>query len=294
MRKFKTKRKNKRKNVIFFFIAFIFVILFIFLSMKKLSGSYSVFVNFLLERGGFKEQSKFSLFSHFTSNLDVLLGNYYFDKENDKVIVYKESDEVVKLEPIVYIYSTHDQEMYNDNKNGVIEAGKLLEERLNYYNINCVVEKKRVSTYLNKEGLEYSSSYVISRRFLEDVILNYSSLNYFIDVHRDSVDGDITTAIIDNNRYAKVMFVLGLDNGDYLKNKNLIANLNDYLNNNYSGVSRGIYEKKGKGVNGVYNQDFNVNTILIEIGGVDNSFEEVTNSIGLIAEALYHVIGKEN
>ena len=71
------------------------------------------------------------------------------------------------------------------------------------------------------------------------------------------------------------MFVLGLENENYLENKKVISEINDYLNLNYKGLSRGIYEKKGSGVNGVYNQDFSPNTMLIEIGGVDNTIDEV-------------------
>ena len=176
----------------------------------------------------------------------------------------------------------------------MIEAGNLLKEKLSLYNINSVVEDKRVSTYLDKENLAYNKSYIISRRFLEDVILKYPSLNYFIDVHRDSVDGDATTTIIDNKSYAKIMFVLGLENPDYLENKEVIMKLNDFINEHYPNLSRGIYEKQGSGVNGVYNQDFHKNTILIEVGGIDNNYEEVLNSTEIITKALYHIIGEEN
>ena len=69
--------------------------------------------------------------------------------------------------------------------------------------------------------------------------------------------------------------------------------LNEKFNTKYPGLSRGIYKKQGKGVNGVYNQDFNPNTILIEIGGQDNTIDEVFNTCEAISEVLIEYI-KEN
>ena len=300
MKKFKTKRKTKRKNVIFIVIAFIFIMLFIFISMKNLSSNHTSFVNFLLEQNGFIKQEDTPVLSYFISNLDLLLDDYYFkeDIEKESIIVYKEQedndkDDIKQQEPLVYIYSSHDNEKYSDNKS-VLDVNKLLKEKLSLYKINSIVEENRVSTFLDKENINYNKSYLISRRFLEEVILKYPTLNYFIDIHRDSVDGSVTTTIIDNKSYAKIMFVLGLDNPNYLENKEVIAKLNDFINKHYPNLSRGIYEKQGSGVNGVYNQDFHKNTILIEVGGIDNNYEEVLNSTEIITKALYHIIGEEN
>jgi len=299
MKKFKTKRKSHRKNVVFIIIAFIFIMLFIFFSMKNLSSNHTKFINFLLEQNGFIEKQDTPVLSYFINNLDLLLDDYYFnDNTNDAMIVYKEEvkvyqDEEEINEPLIYIYSSHDNEKYNDNKS-VLDVNKLLKEKLSLYKINSIVEDNRVSTFLDKENLNYNKSYLISRRFLEEVILKYPTLNYFIDIHRDSVDGDVTTTIIDNKSYAKIMFVLGLENPNYLENKKVIMKLNNFINEHYPNLSRGIYEKKGSGVNGVYNQDFHKNTILIEVGGIDNNYEEVLNSTEIITKALYHIIGEEN
>ena len=67
--------------------------------------------------------------------------------------------------------------------------------------------------------------------------------------------------------------------------------MNDYLNKNYPGISKGIYEKKGSGVDGVYNQDLADNVILIEIGGIKNNINEINNSTEIISLMLYHMLG---
>ena len=59
-------------------------------------------------------------------------------------------------------------------------------------------------------------------------------------------------------------------------------------------MSRGIYLKEGVGVNGIYNQDFSPNTILIELGGQDNTIEEVTNTINILSKILFELLGDEN
>ena len=297
MKKFKTKRKTKRKNVVFILIAFVFIMLFIFISMKNLSSNHTKFINFLLEQNDFIEKGNSSFFRYFISNLDFLIDDYYFkeDTKKESIIVYNEKEnndkvDIKQEEPLVYIYSSHDKEKYSDNKS-VLDVDKLLKEKLSLYKINSIIEENQVSTFLDKENLNYNKSYLISRRFLEEVILKYPTLNYFIDIHRDSVDGKVTKTIIDNKSYAKIMFVLGLENPNYLENKEVIMKLNDFINEYYPNLSRGIYEKKGSGVNGVYNQDFHKNTILIEVGGIDNNYEEVLNSTEIITKALYHIIG---
>ena len=62
--------------------------------------------------------------------------------------------------------------------------------------------------------------------------------------------------------------------------------LNDLLNTYYSGISRGIITKSGTGVNGIYNQNLSPNCILIEVGGNENTIEEVYNTIEVLADIL--------
>ena len=51
-----------------------------------------------------------------------------------------------------------------------------------------------------------------------DMGIFVKTLKYFIDIHRDSVKRDVTTTTIGDLSYAKVMFVLGLENDNYLEN----------------------------------------------------------------------------
>jgi len=52
-------------------------------------------------------------------------------------------------------------------------------------------------------------------------------------------------------------------------------------------------KKSGKGVNGVYNQDFSPDAILIEVGGQYNNISEVNNTLKVLAKILANYIKEE-
>lgn len=197
--------------------------------------------------------------------------------------------------PIVYIYNTHQKEEYtssSNNKLTVLNASYMLQEKLKKYNINSIVENSDVTELLRINNWNYASSYLITKMLLEQAKSDYSSLVYYVDLHRDSVSKSKTTVKIGDKSYAKVMFLLGLDNAEYKESEIVISRFNNIISTRYPGISRGIYEKGGKGVNGIYNQDFSKNCILIEVGGVDNTIDEVSNTIDAIADMMNIYIGE--
>ena len=209
----------------------------------------------------------------------------------DEGIVNKPSLEEVK--PIVYIYNTHQGEEYaskslsvHNIKPTVLLASYMLEEKLEKNGINTIVEESDVSEILRINNWNYASSYLVTKMLMEQAKEDNPSLIYFIDLHRDSVSYDKTTAVIDGKSYAKVLFLLGLENPNYKESEKVISRLNTIISNKYPGISKGIYKKGGSRVNGVYNQDFSSRCVLIEVGGVDNTIEEVSNTINAISDML--------
>ena len=195
--------------------------------------------------------------------------------------------------PLIYIYNTHQGEEYTSNnlsihniKSTVMTASYMLQEKLKGYGYNAIVEENNVSSILSANNWNYASSYVVTKMLMTTAKNNNPSLKYFIDLHRDSVSHDKTTAVIGNKSYAKVMFLLGMDNDNYKESEIVITKLNDIITQKYPGISRGIYKKGGPGVNGIYNQDFSSRCILIEVGGVDNTIYEVSNTIDAIGDML--------
>ena len=54
----------------------------------------------------------------------------------------------------------------------------------------------------------------------------------------------------------------------------------------YPGLSRGVISKGAAGDNGIYNQDLNERSVLIEFGGVDNNREELERAAEAMADVF--------
>ncbi len=209
--------------------------------------------------------------------------------------VIKEEKVIKKnIDPIIYIYNTHQTEEYNAGNlreynitPTVYMAANILKKKMDNLGIPTIVEDENIVDVLKKNNWKYSESYNASWQWLNNAKEKHPSLKYFIDLHRDSSSG---TKVINDLKYAKMMFVVGMNHENYEKNESLVIKLNNYLNENYEGLMRNIfYGKRSQ-----YNQHFNENTILIEVGGPENTIEEVSNSINALSDALYYVIGESN
>ena len=125
-----------------------------------------------------------------------------------------------------------------------------------------------------------------SRFYLLDTINKYSSVKLYIDLHRDAVSKEHSTVTINNKKYAKILFVVGKEHDNYQKNLALANDLNKRITNSYPTLSRGVIEKEGSGVNGIYNQDLSENCLLLELGGYENNISEVLNTIEIISGVI--------
>ena len=90
------------------------------------------------------------------------------------------------------------------------------------------------------------------------------------------------------------MFVVGLENPNYEYNLRNAQRLEGLIKEYDESLSRGILQKQGKGVNGVYNQDFNEQTFLIEVGGQYNNIEQINNTLKILAKKIYEYINEVN
>ena len=211
----------------------------------------------------------------------------------------KKVNKIVKKEennkPIIYIYSTHDTEKYSmpfvsdySITPDVKLADYILKDYLNDLKIESKIEKRSMKEYLNKNKLEYKYSYSASRSYAKDE-LKKNDYKILIDLHRDSTKYKYTLYEKDNKKYARIMFVLGHNYKNYKKNESFMNNLNDRINKKYKGLSRGIYVRK----DGRFNQDLSDRAILVELGGVDNTLEEINNTLEVFAKILYEYINEE-
>ena len=205
--------------------------------------------------------------------------------------VFKQNyDEKNIAAPRIYIYNTHQTEEYRPIENynltpTVHTAAYILKDMLKEYNINVIVENSDLKTDLNKMGLNYNNAYKVSRNWLEN--LNNETLDLYIDLHRDSVEYKYSNITIDGKDYAKIMFVVGMDH-DYENNMKVVDNLIKELESINKSISRGKYLRK----TAIFNQDFNNNCVLIELGGPESTYESISNSLKVLALAIKNYLGE--
>lgn len=226
---------------------------------------------------------------------------HFTPNENLTYVNNPKLEEVEKLEvpQAVYIYNTHQSEAYSGNalegyniKPGVMMASYIMQEKLAKNGIKADVMEDNITDYLNLNNMNYSKSYEASRKFLTEALNKYKDYKLIIDLHRDSLPKDKSTVIINNKSCAKISFVVGLDHKNSNQNMETANKLNEKIKIKYSSLTRGIISKGGAGSNGIYNQDLNSNIVLIEIGGPENTIDEVLNTIELIAPIIGEYINE--
>lgn len=323
-----TKKKIRKSFVYLVFIYIVFSITFYYSLRNSSEISNAKFINFLLRGGNSHMIGDYKLVNivnsstKFLFNIDIKNPSSILDNgilvygNNDKVLEMEHNDDYSNLEqlkevssyiedpnpvdtknPIIYIYNSHQLENYDSGNleiygitPNVLMASYLLKEKLNSKGLSTIVETTNMSEFLSLNGWDHSGSYKASRIFVLDKKNKYSSLKYFIDIHRDSVNKKVSTISINGKSYARILFVVGLEHKNYKKNLKTMENINKLCDKYYPGLSRGIYKKEGAGVNGIYNQDVSSNSILIEVGGVDNNIDEVLNTTEAISDILYYYI----
>lgn len=265
------------RNTIFKIIFVVFVILFVLLFFKIVKKD--IFKSFLKSELNSRLYIKNNTLSYVFKDIN--------SNEIKEIDTTKKDEEIKskKYNPIVYIYNTHETETYKstfESDYSVVPDVKLasyiLKDYLNDYNIDSYVETKSTVEYIRKNNLSYPKTYEASRKYLKEALKKYD-FKIVIDLHRDSVSKVLTK---NKKKYAKIMFVLGMDHKNYKYNLSFCESLDKYLNKNCNGISRGIYKRNDV----VFNQDLSKNAILIEMGGVDNTLEEINNSLYILAKSL--------
>lgn len=276
----------------------------------KLAGSNEAFIKSLLIDSNYTllyEKNDKNLFNKLFSKVlnvnkpvSILNSVFHFKKSenNSKTFMaYVNNPHVdeksIDKDPEVFIYNTHQGERYMGNglegyniTPGVMMASYILQNKLADNDIKSLVLEDNISEYMNLNSMDYSKSYIASRKFIEGPISDNSNLKLILDIHRDSISKDKSTVIINNKSCAKILFVIGEEYDNYNLNLDMTSKLNNMIEEKYPNLTRGVLTKGGKGSNGVYNQDLNVNMTLLEIGAEENTIDEVLNTIELIAPII--------
>lgn len=287
----KTKSKRRKKRFLILIIFLSIYTTYKYLEKKKVEITDKELINIVVNNS-FKEENIVKRMMNQNYENPILLLN-----ESYKEVTENKTNE----KPVIYLYNSHPTEEYKSTNIGeyyvnptVIMNNYILEGIFNKRGYKTYVEEESVKNILNDNNWNYASSYKASRLLIENAKINNPSIEYYIDIHRDSLDKDKTTVRIDGKDYARIIFLLGLENPNYEQNNEFIEKINNKINNYYPGLSKGIYKKEGPGVNGVYNQDFSSKLILLEIGGYENTTSEVLNTAIAFSKCYLEVLDEEN
>jgi len=165
-------------------------------------------------------------------------------------------------------------------------VGKKFAEELEKRGIGAKSDDTNIVKKLKERGLKYNSSYKVSREIVQSVMVREKHITYLFDIHRDAQRREKTTVTINGKTYARVFFVVGKAHKNYEENLKFVNEFNAMLEKKYPGLSRGIIKKDRSQGNGIYNQDLSARSVLIEVGGVDNSMEENYRAVEALADVF--------
>ncbi|AXF54670.1 stage II sporulation protein P [Salicibibacter kimchii] len=214
----------------------------------------------------------------------------------------RSSTEMADEEPIIHISHAHNREAFHPEVEGkedlhpeenIVKVGEYFADAFREYDLPVEVSDDDVTGMLDERGWDYSRSYDLNREIVEGAKEEHEELEFFFDLHRDSVGREHTAVTINDEVYARTFFVVGEDHADYEQNLEVATEIHNRMEDKWPGLSRGVLTRGGAGVDGIYNQDLSPGAMLIEFGGVDNTYEEVYRSADALAEVLQEYIYEE-
>ncbi len=294
--KFKSKRKIKLK---FKYLIFIIIIILIYLLFSYISSNFKlVTINKNAISKILSNNSIHIIYNEDDNYLNKILQKFInindpvgiLKNQTENKIILKDKLKLSSYKYKVYLYNTHDLEQYKDFiqniKINVGNASLLLSNNLKSIGIDVIVEKQKVSDLTNND---LSKSFDTSKILIENIIQN-ENIDLFIDLHRDDEKKEVTTLELNGKKYAKVKFVVGRKNKNYMLNYNLTELINRKIKEKYPDLTRGIVLND----NYTYNQELSEKIIFINIGGYENDIVEVKNTIDLLGPIIKEVLDEEN
>lgn len=214
-------------------------------------------------------------------------------------------------DPVVLIIHTHGTEAYSEegavSYDGVGELARSTDITKNVVAVGAVIAEilndrgvKTLHCTIMHDQESYKDSYMRSAATIAEYLSRYPSIQYVIDVHRDSLttsSGSIVrpVTLVDGHAVAQVMCVVGSDyNGadypDWQKNLSFALKLRQALNAKYKNLARPVYLRGS-----AYNQQYSPMAMLLEVGTSGNTLSEAKEAAHLCANALVDIIkGKES
>lgn len=234
----------------------------------------------------------------FYGGKDYLLNNFHALGEEKSLF------SVTEQEPLVFIYQSHNlesfftetqtknpDEAFHETKN-ITLVGERLSKSLKERGINSIQDESNIMEILKEKNLPYSEAYRVSREPLNATLEKNKSIRMVFDIHRDSRRRMHTTIELNGKEYSKVAFIVSRSSNNYEKNIKFAELLHSKMEEKYPRLSRGVIVKDHQYQQNTYNQDLLNNSVLLEIGGVENTLQEEYRTADILAEIIQDIVNE--
>ncbi|MBT9176709.1 MAG: hypothetical protein DDT20_01030 [Firmicutes bacterium] len=191
--------------------------------------------------------------------------------------------------PLIFIYHTHNSEsfvpesgqphVYNNPEQTIVRVGLALAHELEQLGASVIHSAE------DHVRQAFDQSYTRSLQTLQRMLTKYPQIDFVFDVHRDGLPRSLTTTTWGQS-VARVKIVVGrseaLGHLNWRRNHAFALALQQSLETVHAGFSRGILLRE----HGRFNQHLHPQTLLIEIGGHENTMGEVLRATRFLAQAV--------
>ena len=174
-----------------------------------------------------------------------------------------------------------------DPQKSVVRVGEVFTETL----ISCGIPTLHVKVMHDLE--DFNSAYTKSGETAKEMLEKYPSIQYVIDLHRDSVvRGDSyvkSYTTVENTPTAQVMLVVGTGKHDnWRQNLVVAASFKEQMDARFPSLSRALFLRTAR-----YNQQYLPGCLLLEVGSAANTLEEAENAARFAALSFADMIHNE-
>ena len=174
-----------------------------------------------------------------------------------------------------------------DPQKSVVRVGEVFSQTL----ISCGIPTLHVTTMHDLEN--FNSAYSKSGETVKKMLQQYPSIQYVIDLHRDSVvRGDSyvkSFATVENTPSAQVMLVVGAGKHEaWEKNLTVASSFKEHMDARFPSLSRALFLRTAR-----YNQQYLPGCLLLEVGSAANTLEEAENAARFAALSFSDMLQNE-
>ena len=179
-----------------------------------------------------------------------------------------------------------------DTNYNVVRLGDALSAALEAAGIG-VIHDREINDYPS-----YNGSYTQMLKRVNQYLSDYPSIKMVLDVHRDAILDEEGNNLalrteIDGEQYAKLMFVVGTDEGglshpNWQKNLSFAATMQGWGDSLYPGLMRSIDLRQER-----FNQHTTTASVIVEVGSAGNTLSEALRGVECLVEILLRTLGIE-